>query len=654
MHSNGGPMGINDTILIDGILDDFISINNMNNTPENRGKVFEDFAISEVLKNYDLSHDQIIDGLVDGGDDGGIDGLYFFVNGNYISDKSTILPKTNVHFEIYVLTCKHHDTYELGPLESLDSSLSELFDLTIKTDALSSKYKTDILSKRELLIYLFRKLSPALVKTNIYIRYISRGVSESVAENISRKGAKIEATCNKLFSITTSEMRFIGAKELLVLFRTKRNGTIELKIKKGFQCGKNFVVLVQLSDYFRFITDSDHKLKRYFFEENVRDYLGNNRTNTDIMHTLEDQEKIDFWNLNNGITLLTSKATLYDDVIEAENIQIVNGLQTTNTIFNYFANGGTDDARRSVLVKIIVSTDSDVRKNIIQATNNQSTIPLYSLHATDKIQKDIEEILYKNNIYYERKDKYYQNLGVDSDDIITPLYLASGYISLVLKLPHRAVSLKSKFMNNPVQYNKVFNEQIPLSVWVNISKILKKVDGITISYKGTIRTSYDKYLRSVRPIVSLVVTAKAIGKFSFGTNDIIRFNPETITDELIKDVTRNMISIFNKNNLRSVRNLSSRHQTNLIIKELASYYQLQDFYAIERRKDFIYDDYQIDEEFLEAVKEMLPAQPWPVGIHKKVASQLGCTNAKVSRAIENLIDTGTFKMQRDGKIIDKE
>lgn len=46
------------------------------------------------------------------------------------------------------------------------------------------------------------------------------------------------------------------------------------------------------------------------------------------MNTLEAQDEIDFWNLNNGITLLTSSATLYDDTIEAENIQIVNGLQT--------------------------------------------------------------------------------------------------------------------------------------------------------------------------------------------------------------------------------------------------------------------------------------------------------------------------------------
>ena len=262
--------------------------------------------------------------------------------------------------------------------------------------------------------------------------------------------------------------------------------------------------------------------------------------------------------------------------------------------------------------------------------------------------------MYRHNIYYERKDKYYQNLGMRIEDSVTPLYLAGEYTSLVLKLPHRAVILKSKFMNNPIQYNKVFNEQIPLSVWINIAIILKRVDRITPNYKGTIRTSPDKYLKSVRPIVSLIVTAKIIGKLGFSANDIISLNPRLITNELIEDVTQNTIKIFNDNNLKSIRNLSSRQQTNLIIKELATHYQLPDFIAIERRKDFIYDDYQINEEFVETVKEMLPTQPWPAGIHKTIASQLGCPNAKVSRTIETLIDTGVFKKQINGQVVDSK
>ena len=641
-------MGANDTLLIDGILDERISEKQIDNTPENRGRVFELFAISELLKNYDLTEEQINDGLVDGGDDGGIDGLYYFVNGNYISDKSAVLPKTNAFLEIYVFTCKHHDTYELNPLESVDSSLSELFDFSIKQNELNSKYKKDILNKRELLTYLYRKISPALEKTNIYIEYVSRGVSESVAENIMRKGEKIKATCNKFFSIDSTEVKFIGSRELLVLYRAKRNGIAKLKVKKSFQCGKDFVVLAGLSEYYTFVSDSENKLKRFFFDDNVRDYLGSNRTNLDIMNSLEDSSAVDFWNLNNGITILASRANLYDDLIEAEGIQ--NGLQTTNTIFNYFSNGGIDNNNRSVLVKIIVSSDSETRKKIIQATNNQSVIPLYSLHATDKIQKDIEEILRKNDIYYERKEKYYQNLGVSINDIVTPLYLASGYTSLIMKLPHRAVLLKSRFMNNPVQYERVFNEKVPLSVWVNIAKVLKKTDSVTPNYKGNIKTSQEKYLRSIRPIVSLIVVAKTIGKMGFGVNDLIQMDFQLITDNLISDVTQNAVKIIDDAGFKSIRNLSSRAKSNLVVKKLAEIYDLSDFNAIEKRKDFVYDDYEIDEEFIEVVKNHLPSQPWPTGIHKEIASKLGCSNAKVSRAIEALIKSGLFLKQKNGQL----
>ena len=78
-------------------------------------------------------------------------------------------------------------------------------------------------------------------------------------------------TCNKFFSIDSTEVKFIGSRELLVLYRAKRNGIAKLKVKKSFQCGKDFVVLAGLSEYYTFVSDSENKLKRFFFDDNVRD-----------------------------------------------------------------------------------------------------------------------------------------------------------------------------------------------------------------------------------------------------------------------------------------------------------------------------------------------------------------------------------------------
>ncbi len=49
---------------------------------------------------------------------------------------------------------------------------------------------------------------------------------------------------------------------------------------------------------------------------------------------------LDFWWLNNGVTILVTAATVVGRTIHLENIQIVNGLQTTETIFQFFKSGG--------------------------------------------------------------------------------------------------------------------------------------------------------------------------------------------------------------------------------------------------------------------------------------------------------------------------
>lgn len=56
-------------------------------------------------------------------------------------------------------------------------------------------------------------------------------------------------------------------------------------------------------------------------------------------------------------------------------------------------------------------------------------------------------------------------------------------------------------------------------------------------------------------------------------------------------------------------------------------------------------------EIMTQVKSLLPPQPWPTGIHKKVASDLGLPNGLVSDAIDWLIIEGDFLNQVDGTLI---
>jgi DNA-binding MarR family transcriptional regulator len=60
----------------------------------------------------------------------------------------------------------------------------------------------------------------------------------------------------------------------------------------------------------------------------------------------------------------------------------------------------------------------------------------------------------------------------------------------------------------------------------------------------------------------------------------------------------------------------------------------------------------LDEALISKVQEDLPAQPWPCGVHKVIAQQLGLSNGTVSHAIQVLIQRGLAKQQNDGVVLE--
>lgn len=67
-----------------------------------RGEVFEKLATEQILKEFDLSSDEISKGIVDGKDDGGIDSFYIFVNGNLLQDASNFVwPRSSCEIMVY-------------------------------------------------------------------------------------------------------------------------------------------------------------------------------------------------------------------------------------------------------------------------------------------------------------------------------------------------------------------------------------------------------------------------------------------------------------------------------------------------------------------------------------------------------------------------
>ena len=134
--------------------------------------------------------------------------------------------------------------------------------------------------------------------------------------------------------------------------------------------------LVTLDDYSSFLADDSGRLRGYLFKANIRDYEGKVEVNKAIRGTLESPQRQDFWWLNNGVTILASKAVqATGGEIRMEQPRIVNGLQTSYEIYNYLSEVTPPKKdNRNVMVKILVPEDDETRNKVIMATNSQTKV----------------------------------------------------------------------------------------------------------------------------------------------------------------------------------------------------------------------------------------------------------------------------------------
>jgi hypothetical protein len=308
-------------------------------------------------------------------------------------------------------------------------------------------------------------------------------------------------------------------------------------------------------------------------------------------------------------------------------------------------------------VKIIVSSDAQARDRIIRATNNQSPVEIAALHATDKIQRDIEEILERHAWYYERRRNYYRNIGKPLTRFVTPIYLASAAVALVLKNPSDASRIRSKFMRVQESYDAVFSSKFPIEVWPVLVDVYKYVDaGLTDTLPKHWRR--EKIITTWRPLVALITVARRLKTFAYSPVELVGVIGKTeITSvevaeawEIIKNTNKTFdiadrkrfksgfainccIEAANKYSLSGHEEIGKRHVPN------TSYFNNQPLMAVS-------------DEFISKVEALLPAQPWKSGLHIEIATKLGCASNMVSAAIRNLILKGKRNVQIDGVVYD--
>ena len=306
---------------------------------------------------------------------------------------------------------------------------------------------------------------------------------------------------------------------------------------------KNYVALVDLKSYYHFIVNDSGEIRKSFFDSNVRDYQGKNNVNSSISETLHRVNNNDFWWLNNGVTVLASEATLVNNrELQIVNPEIVNGLQTSMEVYNYFSENkeALAEEKRSILLRIIVPDNEESRDQIIFATNNQTNIPKATLRVTDPIHLQIEMYFKSRGLFYDRRKNYYKNQGRKPAEIVGVSFLAQCLITIFLKKPDYARARPSTLLNDEKTYQELYEKNNDLEVFYRVALLGKRIQKNVKSV-----SDYSPAEKSdILYYVLYAVIARVLNKRDIKPSDIKTLDLNSVTDSIIVDVRDRVYEIY--------------------------------------------------------------------------------------------------------------
>jgi hypothetical protein len=466
-----------------------------------KSDAFERYAIELIFRDLDPSDDEMASGWTGGGDDGGIDGIYFLVNRRFMPDEYK-LPEDVSSVELHLVQAKNETGFGETPIEKMQLFVDDL--LTYSKPVSSLTYYNQKVRDR---IENIRSMYEAIIGRPHSLSVIFWYATKSDQDPNPKVKQRVENLKQRVVAHVSSAkpvVNFLNARALTAAFRSPPSKTAVLNIVQHMMCHDGSVVcLARLNDFATFLTDKDGSLREYILEPNVRDYAGKyNPVNRDIRSAIESSDIPEFWWLNNGITILADKCGVAAGKAEIDSPELVNGLQTSHELFNYFSEHKKADIR-NVLVRIILPPDEQMRRKITKATNNQTPVNPLSLRATEDIHFDIEELLRLYGVFYDRRKGEYRRLRKPISQIVSIKELAQAVIAVVLQKPDDARARPMSILGTDNGYQSVFDVNAKREIFLSSILLDRKVvaylasrEDLTRDAKNDIRFYMDTWLAS--------------------------------------------------------------------------------------------------------------------------------------------------------------
>lgn len=423
------------------LLEDFLTSQEIDQSKES-----EDFEIfcnySVISTEYNKSFDLEL-ATVGAGSDTGIDGIAIIVNGHLVEDADEIdgLLEANGSLDVtYIfIQAKTSSNFDTKEMHAFYFGVNDFFSEKPKLP------RNEVIKKyAEISDHLLENASDFKANPVCKTFYITTGVINE-DQNIAAvmNAAKEDLESYNLFE--SIEIHRLGANEIGKLYRKTKNpisakftfsNKVTLPDIEGIE--QAFYGFLPFFEFRKLLVDDNENIQSVF-DDNVRDFQGTtNIVNTNIHETLNSENPELFSALNNGVTIVANSVKTSGNNLTISDYQIVNGCQTSNVLYQNRENEKIKDI--AIPLRLIVTTDEDVKSKITVSTNNQTAIKKEQLAAMSDFQKNLQHyydsITGDGRLYYERRAKEY-----NSDRNIVK--------RKIITIPNQIKTFSSMFDRNP-------------------------------------------------------------------------------------------------------------------------------------------------------------------------------------------------------------
>lgn len=454
------------SIVLNSHIKDFCSNFGFEESKLTADKIFEYFCCYSVASTYHKSETITSDIITDINtgctNDWGIDGFIIVVNGTLVTEIDEIknLLETNGYLDVHflLLQAKTSSRIDSGEAGKFLDGCNSVF-LGMDNSDLRPKANESILSYCDMTDFIYENAAKFKDgnEPQLDIFYIYKGIYEGVEELESKiKKSKLDLSKGHLFSDVRH--RIIDENSLIEIYKATKeklnaeitvgNDTITLPDVENISDG--YLCIVPFKEFKQLIIDEHGDIIQGAFEDNVRDFQGNNRVNQSMSNSIRNGEIALFTMMNNGITVIAKEVRRLRNKLYLSDYQIVNGCQTSHVLQQNVCAPGIDELK--LLVKFIGSEDKAIRDKIILGNNSQTEVHQEQLVALLESHRQIEEYYLAQSkhekLYYERRSKQYHNDPlVNNKCIITVSIQIKAFIAMILQEPHKIRGYYGEILN---------------------------------------------------------------------------------------------------------------------------------------------------------------------------------------------------------------